>query len=70
VIWRGHRDRHAAVLDGGQKIPGYPLGELLLVTVKQDDVVAAAGIEDLGPGSHGASCPSTVTIRFTSYAAS
>ena len=55
VIWRGDHDRHAAVVDGGEKIPGYPLGELLLVTVKQDNMVAAPDIEDLGPGSHGVS---------------
>ena len=48
----------------------YPLGEFLLVTVKQDDMVAAAGIEDLGPGSHGVSRPSAVTIQLISYAAS
>ena len=56
MIWRRDHDRHAAVLDGGEKILTYPLGELLLVTVKQDDMVAAPDIEDLGPGSHGISC--------------
>jgi len=55
VIWRGDHDRHATGLDGGEKIPGYPLGELLLVTVKQDGMVAAPDIEDIGPGSHGVS---------------
>ena len=70
MIWRGHHDRHAAVLDGGEKILAYPLGEFLLVTVKQDDMVAAPDIEDLGPGSHGVSRPSAVTIQLTSYAAS
>ena len=55
VIWRGHHHRDAAALDRGEKVPTYPLGELLPVTVKQDDMVAAAEIEDLGPGSHGAS---------------
>jgi hypothetical protein len=57
-------------LDGGEKIPGYPLGELLLVTVKQDGMVAAPDIEDLDPGSHGTSRPRTVTTQFTWYAAS
>ena len=70
MIWRGDHDRHAAVLDDGEKILTYPLGEFLLVTVKQDNMVAAANIEDLGPGSHGVSCPCAVTIRLTSYAAS
>ena len=70
MIWRGDHDRHAVGLDGGEKIPGYPLGELLLVTVKQDDMVAAPDIEDLGPGSHGVSLSSAVTIQLTSYAAS
>jgi hypothetical protein len=68
VIWRGDHDRHAAVVDGGEKILTYPLGELLLVTVEQDDMVAAPDIEDPGPGSHGVSRPSAVTIRSTSYA--
>ena len=35
VIWRGDHDRHAAVLDDGEKILTYPLGKFLLVTVKQ-----------------------------------
>ena len=70
VIWRGHHHRDAAALDRGEKVPTYPLGELLPVTVKQDDMVAAAEIEDLGPGSHGASRPSAVTIQLTSYAVS
>jgi hypothetical protein len=70
VIWRGHHDHHAAILDGGEKILTYPLGEFLLVTVKQDDMVAAPDIEDLGPGSHGVSRPRAVTIQLTSYAAS
>jgi hypothetical protein len=48
----------------------YPLGEFLLVTVKQDDMAAAPDIEDLGPGSHGVSRPSAVTIQLISYAAS
>jgi hypothetical protein len=56
-------------LDGGEKILAYPLGEFLLVPVKQDGMVAAPVPEDLGPGSHGVSCPSAVTIQFTSYAA-
>jgi hypothetical protein len=55
VIWRGHHDRHAAILDGGEKMLTYPLGEFLFVTVEQDDMVAAPDIEDLGPGSHGVS---------------
>ena len=70
MIWRGDHDRHAAVVDGGEKILTYPLGELLLVTVKQDNMVAAPNIEDLGPGSHGVSRLSAVTIRLISYAAS
>jgi hypothetical protein len=70
VIWRGHHDRHAAALDGGEKMLTYSLGEFLLVTVKQDDRVATPDIEDLGPGSHGVSRPSAVTIQLTSYAAS
>jgi hypothetical protein len=49
-------------LDSGEKMLTYPLGEFLLVTVKQDDMAAAPDIEDLGPGSHGASRPSAVTI--------
>jgi hypothetical protein len=63
VIWRGDHDRHAAVLDGWKKVVAYPLGEFLLVPVEQNDMVAALGIEDLGPGSHGISRPSTVTIQ-------
>jgi hypothetical protein len=70
VIWRGHHDRHAAFLDSGEKMLTYPLGEFLLVTVKQDDMAAAPDIEDLGPGSHGVSRPSAVTIQLISYAAS
>jgi hypothetical protein len=70
VIWRGHHDRHAAVFNGGEKILTYPLGEFLLVTVKQDNMVAAPDGEDLGPGSHGVSRPRAVTIQLTSYAAS
>ena len=68
MIWPGDHDCYAAVLDDGEKIPGYPLGALLLITVKQDDMVAAPDIEDLGPGCHGVSRPSAVTIRLTSYA--
>ena len=67
---RRHHDRHAAVLDGGEEILTYPLGEVLLVTVKQDDMVAAPGIEDPGPGSHRISRLSAVAIQLTSYAAS
>ena len=70
MIWRGHHDRHAAILDGGEKILTYPVGEFLLVTVKQHDMVAAPDIEDLGPSSHGVSSPGTVTIQLTWYAAS
>ena len=70
MIWRGHHDRHAAALDRGEKMLTYPLGEFLLVTVKQDDMVAAPDIEDLGPGNHSVSRPSAVTIQLTSYAAS
>jgi hypothetical protein len=33
-------------LDDGEKILTYPLGEFLVVTVKQDNMVAAANIED------------------------
>src|SRR5690348_16702901 len=58
VFWRGDHDRYAAVVDGREEILTYLLGELLLVTVKQDNMVAASDIEDLGPGSHGVSCPS------------
>jgi hypothetical protein len=65
VIWRGHHDRHAAALDGGEKMLTYSLGEFLLVTVKQDDMIATPDIEDLGPGSHGVSRPSAVTIQLT-----
>jgi hypothetical protein len=70
VIWRGNHDRHATVLDGGEKILAHPIGEFLLVAVKQDDVVAAPSIKDLGPGSHGVSCPNAITIPHLSYAAS
>ena len=70
MIWCGDHDRRAAVLDRGEKILTHPFGEFLLVPVKQDNMVAAPNIEDLGPGSHGVSCPSAVTIRLTSYAAS
>jgi hypothetical protein len=70
VTWRGHHEPHAAALDGGEKMLTYSLGEFLLVTVKQDDMVATPDIEDLGPGSHGVSRPSAVTIQLTSYAAS
>ena len=70
VLWRRDHDRHAAVLDGGEEILTYPLGEVLLVTVKQDDMVAAPGIEDPGPGSHGISRLSAVAIQLISYAAS
>ena len=70
VIWRGHHDRYAAALDRGEKMLTYPLGELLLVTVEQDDMAAEPDIEDLGPGSHDVSRPSAVTIQLISYAAS
>ena len=70
MIWRGYHDRHAAALDRGEKMLTYPLGEFLLVTVEQDDMAAAPDIEDLGPGSHGVSRPSAVTIQLTSYAVS
>ena len=70
VIWRGDHDRHATVLDGWEEILAYPFGELLLVPVEQDDMVAAAGMEDLGPGSHGVSRPGGVRIQSHTYAAS
>jgi hypothetical protein len=35
VVWRSDHDRHAAVLDGGEEILTYPLGEFLLVTEKR-----------------------------------
>ena len=44
VIWRGDHDRHATVLGGGE-ILAHPLGEFLLVPVKQDNMVAACSIE-------------------------
>ena len=70
MVWRRDHDRHAAVLDSGEEIPTYPLGEFLLVTVKKDDMVAAPDIEDSGPGSHGISRLSAIAIQLTSYAAS
>jgi hypothetical protein len=70
VPWRRDHDRHAAVVDGGEEILTYPPGEVLLVTVKQDDMVAAPGIGDPGPGSHGISRLSAVAIQLISYAAS
>jgi hypothetical protein len=70
VLWRRDHDRHAAVLDGGEEILPCPLGEFLLVTVKKDDMAAAPGIEDPGPGSHGISRLSAVAIQLASYAAS
>ena len=62
---RGEHDRRAAVLDGGEEILAHPLGEFLLVPVKQDDMAAAPSIEDLGPGRHGFSCPSAITIQLS-----
>jgi anti-sigma B factor antagonist len=70
VIWRGDHDRHATVLDGGEKVLAHPLGEFLLVPVKQDDMLTAPGLEDVGPGSHGVSCPGPVRILLLCYAAS
>ena len=70
MFWRRDHDRHTAVLDGGKEILTCPLGEFLLVTVKQDDMAAEPDIEDLGPGSHDVSRPSAVTIQLISYAAS
>ena len=69
MIWRGDHDRHAIVLDGRKKVLAHPLGEFLLVAVKQNDVVTAASVEGLGPGSHGASCPSAITSQLSWYAA-
>ncbi len=69
MIWSGDHDRHATILDGGKKVLTHPRGEFLLVAVKQNDVVAAASIKDLGPGRHGVSCPSTITIQLLWYAA-
>ena len=70
MIWRGDHDCHATVLESGEKVFAHPVGEFFLVPVEQDRMVPAPDIEDPGPGSHGVSCPSTVTIQFTSYAAS
>jgi hypothetical protein len=39
VTCRGDHDRHAAVLDSGEKILADLLGEFLLVPVKHDGIV-------------------------------
>jgi hypothetical protein len=52
VPGRGDDDCHATLLGGREKIFAYLPDELLLVPVEHNDMVAAASIEDLGPGSH------------------
>jgi hypothetical protein len=53
VIWRGdHNRRTATAGKGRQKILVHPDGEFLLVLVEQNDMLAAPGIEDFGPGCH------------------
>ena len=55
VSWSGDHDCRAAVLDGGPEVLAYPLGEILLIPVKQNGMVAAPSMEDLSPSSHGVS---------------
>jgi hypothetical protein len=65
VSWSGDHDRHAAVLDGGEKVFAHPLGEFLLIAVEQGKMVVAPSVEDLSPDSHGVSRHSAIVIRLS-----
>ena len=55
-----HDRRTATIRNGREKILAHPDGELLLVLVEQNDMLAAPSIVDLGPGSHGVSIQNAI----------